>query len=430
MRLVVRILEVNNDMITLLYDQGRSGDRGLLTWETEGPLLHLHPRRNLRLDLVNLDGEFTPFAGGSLHRQRVVVLDTHGGPDNTELLEFARTADLTLLPTTPDINGLDGAAQTAEILRSGGVSPRSYMALITMVRPGGMKKIEARRGLKEQNVPVMTATVRISEAFRDATNAAVLVKDLRTDIAGKCWRDYEAVAGEVLAAPWGGRDTASPSPSDDVSGSWGTPDAAAGAAGPTRRFFMATEWLRRVLCRYGWPSANRSDPELTFNASLLALHADRTPALQECVLDLTEQQRSTPLEHMRVVATRSPTGDLVIIATDFAVWETWKLYKLRWTIECTFSSQKMRGFDLERTGVKDKKRLERLFGLVTLAWLNCLRVGVWRHEIKPIPILAHGRRAMSQVRYGSELLRNTLRWVPHQLNEILEVLIRPFPSLG
>lgn len=128
----------------------------------------------------------------------VVVLDTQGGPDNTELLEFARTADLTLLPTTPDINGLDGAAQTAEILRSGGISPRSYMALITMVRPGGMKEIEARRGLKEQSVPVMTATVRISEAFRDATNAAVLVKDLRTDIAGKCWRDYEAVAGEVL----------------------------------------------------------------------------------------------------------------------------------------------------------------------------------------------------------------------------------------
>ena len=34
-------------------------------------------------------------------------------------------------------------------------------------------------------------------------------------------------------------------------------------------------------------------------------------------------------ERMRVVATKSPHGDLVIIATDFGVWETWKLYKLR-----------------------------------------------------------------------------------------------------
>ncbi len=34
-------------------------------------------------------------------------------------------------------------------------------------------------------------------------------------------------------------------------------------------------------------------------------------------------------ELMRVVATRSPTGDLVIIATDFSARKTWKLYKQR-----------------------------------------------------------------------------------------------------
>ena len=63
---------------------------------------------------------------------------------------------------------------------------------------------------------------------------------------------------------------------------------------------------------------------------------------------------------MRVVATRSPAGDLVIIATDFGVWETWKLDQLRWSVECTFSSIKARGFDLERTGVTQLKRLEHL----------------------------------------------------------------------
>ena len=135
-------------------------------------------------------------------------------------------------------------------------------------------------------------------------------------------------------------------------------------------------------------------------------------------------------EPMRVVATRSPAGDLVIIATDFHVWETWQLYKLRWTIESTFGSQKSRGFDLERTGVTDPTRLERLFGLVTLAWLACLRVGVWRHETKPIRALAHGRKAMSLVRYGSEELRHVLRWVPERLDEMLRVLIRPFTALG
>lgn len=82
-------------------------------------------------------------------------------------------------------------------------------------------------------------------------------------------------------------------------------------------------------------------------------------------------------EVMRVVATRSPDGDLVILATDFGVWETWQLYRQRWSVECTFSSLKSRGFDLERTGITDPQRLERLFGLLILAWVSCLRVGIW-----------------------------------------------------
>jgi len=135
-------------------------------------------------------------------------------------------------------------------------------------------------------------------------------------------------------------------------------------------------------------------------------------------------------ERVRVVATRSPNGDLVIIATDFGVWETWNLYKLRWTVECTFGSYKSRGFDLERTGITDPKRLERLFGLVTLAWLNCLRIGVWKHEVKPIRVLAHGRKAMSLVRYGSEHLRNALRWDSGGLAELFALLILPFSAPG
>lgn len=150
-------------------------------------------------------GGHLPFDIGpvtSLARARdydAVILDTEGGPDNQELLEFARTADLTLLPTSPDINGLDGTAQTAEVLRAGGVDSICYAALLTMVRPGGLKEIQARKGLLAQGVPVMTGTVRLSEAFRDAANGAVLVRDVNTDIAAKCWKDYERVTSEMLA---------------------------------------------------------------------------------------------------------------------------------------------------------------------------------------------------------------------------------------
>jgi hypothetical protein len=70
---------------------------------------------------------------------------------------------------------------------------------------------------------------------------------------------------------------------------------------------------------------------------------------------------------MQVVATQGADGDLVVLATDVSIWETWRVYHLRWSIECTFSSMKTRGFDLERSAMTSADRLERLFGLVTRA---------------------------------------------------------------
>ena len=131
-------------------------------------------------------------------------------------------------------------------------------------------------------------------------------------------------------------------------------------------------------------------------------------------------------EIMQVFATRSPAGDLVIIATDFDLWKTRELYRQRWSVECTFSSMKSRGFDLERTGIIQKDRLERLFGVVTLAWVSCLRVGVWQDGIKPIKVKAHGRRAVSLVRLGTQHLQEALRWGSHKLKLIMALLTSPF----
>ncbi|WP_233555043.1 transposase [Deinococcus sp. RM] len=39
-----------------------------------------------------------------------------------------------------------------------------------------------------------------------------------------------------------------------------------------------------------------------------------------------------------------------VVATDFSAWDTCVLYRARWSVECTFASLKVRGFDLERTG--------------------------------------------------------------------------------
>ncbi len=98
------------------------------------------------------------------------------------------------------------------------------------------------------------------------------------------------------------------------------------------------------------------------------------------------------------MVTRS--GDLVCLATDLHAQDACSVYQFRWSIECTFSSLKSRGFDLERTGLTLNHRLEPLFGLVTLGWVRGLRVGVDTALRQPIPLKAHGRQAMSLVGNG------------------------------
>ena len=91
---------------------------------------------------------------------------------------------------------------------------------------------------------------------------------------------------------------------------------------------------------------------------------------------------------------------------------------------------KTRGFDLERSAMTFANRLERLFGLVTLAWVCCLRIGVWRNALQPIPVKAHGRRAASMVSYGWEYLAQAIRWEETLAETYFGLLRHPFPSPG
>lgn len=58
----------------------------------------------------------------------------------------------------------------------------------------------------------------------------------------------------------------------------------------------STAWLKATLRQSGWPSANRTNPDLAFQVWLLTQHADADTALQACVLDLIGQQKSTMRE--------------------------------------------------------------------------------------------------------------------------------------
>ena len=158
---------------------------------------------------------------------------------------------------------------------------------------------------------------------------------------------------------------------------------------------------------------------------------------RDCFAELTPGQTRTLFEKawvqgswMRVVATLSPEGERVIIASDLSVWDTLEVYRQRWAIETTFSAMKSRGLNLEQTHMTNPERVGNLFGLLTPALTWMLRVGEWRATARPIRVKKHGRPAESRARYGYEELSRALRWGGEKFRLFLALLRTPFPAPG
>jgi hypothetical protein len=108
-----------------------------------------------------------------------------------------------------------------------------------------------------------------------------------------------------------------------------------------------------------------------------------------------------------VVATRLDDGELLIVATDRQPETALADYRLRWGIETLFAALKTRGFNLESTHFLQAERLNKLVALLALAFCWAMLSGLWQHQLKPIPLKAHGRKAKSFFRYGCDFLRRT-----------------------
>ena len=94
-------------------------------------------------------------------------------------------------------------------------------------------------------------------------------------------------------------------------------------------------------------------------------------------------------------------------------------------MECLFKFWKGSGFDLEATHLTHPDRLSTLLALVTLTSVWAWRVGAAEHERAPIPVLAHGRLALSIVRYGLNTVNAALinlLWTPFETLSIRQFL--------
>ncbi|MEZ4827662.1 MAG: IS4 family transposase [Bacteroidia bacterium] len=106
---------------------------------------------------------------------------------------------------------------------------------------------------------------------------------------------------------------------------------------------------------------------------------------------------------------RLPKGEFLILACYHRPEQAIQYYKLRWEIETLFGALKSRGFDLEKTHLKDLDRVRKLIALLAIAFIWAYLVGIWKDQhLKPIRILKHKRQNHSFFTYGLSHLKKCL----------------------
>jgi Transposase DDE domain len=95
---------------------------------------------------------------------------------------------------------------------------------------------------------------------------------------------------------------------------------------------------------------------------------------------------------------RFDDGSLLVVATQSAPKFALADYAKRWGIETLFGIFKTRGFCLESTHLTDSERLSQLLALLSLALCWTFLTGEWLHQLKPLALKKHGRRAKSLFR--------------------------------
>jgi hypothetical protein len=119
---------------------------------------------------------------------------------------------------------------------------------------------------------------------------------------------------------------------------------------------------------------------------------------------------------------RLEDGSLLVVATQTAPKSAIADYAKRWGIETLFGIFKTRGFCLESTHLTDSERLSKLLALLCLALCWVIVIGERLHQLKPLTIKKHGRRAKSIFRYGFDHLRNIVLNLDQKMDDFVNTI--------
>jgi hypothetical protein len=123
-----------------------------------------------------------------------------------------------------------------------------------------------------------------------------------------------------------------------------------------------------------------------------------------------------------IAALRLEDNALLVVATQSAPNSAISDYAKRWSMETLFGIFKARGFCLESTHLRDAERLSKLIALLSLALCWVILAGEWLHELKPLTVKTHGRRAKSIFRYGFDHLRHIVLNLEQKMDDFRVVL--------
>lgn len=127
----------------------------------------------------------------------------------------------------------------------------------------------------------------------------------------------------------------------------------------------------------------------------------------------------------RILKGRDPY--LAVISHGFHGAEALELYRLRWGIETFFSHLKKRGYQFEDTHMTKAARIEKLVGVLAVAFAMSQRWGERLEKQAGVRLKKHGYRAKSLFRQGFESLHRMFkspRSFATQINQFFELIFR------
>jgi len=117
-------------------------------------------------------------------------------------------------------------------------------------------------------------------------------------------------------------------------------------------------------------------------------------------------------------------GDFLLLAGTGYAKKLGEIYRKRWSIEVCFKAFKTHGFDLEKTHLKESKKISTLLALLSITLILCVKLGfLLHHKNKKIKVKKHGYKANSFFRVGLDTWRKLIKGQELELMCYVKILL-------